>query len=112
MTRKEIEENYEVKDGIIQSPGKFEAELVYIPYFWDFYMNGWEDDRDYFDGVPFSGYVVTEEDRKEFPELVGIYGVILYESGQGFVNSQSFETKEKYEDYFVFADDVDEEEAV
>ena len=43
MTRQDIENAYEVRDGIICSPGKFEGEAVYAPYFWEAYLNGGED---------------------------------------------------------------------
>ena len=110
MTRKEIEEQYEItKDGFISTFGKFEMEPVYVPYFWDFYLNGFEDDTDSFNSISISGYVVTEKDREEFPELEGIYGVALYEDYQGAVDSESFETKEEYEDFFCFEE---EEEVV
>jgi len=106
MNRKEIEESYEVKDGIINSSGKFEMEPIYVLYFWDFYMNGFQDDEDSFDGVSYSGYVVTDEDRKQFLELKDIYGIILWESDQGFVHSRVFEKKEEYEDFFIFEEVV------
>lgn len=36
MTRKEIAETYKVDErGVIRSPGKFEGEPIYVPYFWD-----------------------------------------------------------------------------
>lgn len=37
-------EGYEVRDGIIVSPGKFEGERDYMPAAYDQYMNGFCDD--------------------------------------------------------------------
>jgi hypothetical protein len=82
MTRKEIEENYEVdKDGVIQSLGKFEAEMVYVPYYWEAYLNGMQD-RD--DGKVL-GFDVTAEDKEMFPELKGRRTVKLVQGDNGFV---------------------------
>src|SRR5215211_4995867 len=49
MTRLDIESEYDVENGQITSPGKFEGEPVYTPYFWESYLNGFFDDDD--DGV-------------------------------------------------------------
>ena len=76
LTRKKIEEMYEVDERreFIVSPGKFEGEPVFVPYFWDKMINGMQDDIIYED--PRYGYAtvsvfkVTDEDRKEFPELL------------------------------------------
>ena len=65
MTRQEILRNYAIKDGRIVSPGKFECERIYVPYFWDAYLNGMAD-RD--DGA-LLGFDITAEDRAEFPEI-------------------------------------------
>jgi len=36
MNREEINETYQIdKNGIIQGPGKFEGEMLYVPYFYD-----------------------------------------------------------------------------
>lgn len=35
MTRQEILDAYETDRGIIQSPGKFEGEPIYAPYFYE-----------------------------------------------------------------------------
>ena len=81
MTRKQIEAEYQVVDGVIRSPGKFENEQVYAPYFYDAYLDGGADEDDgenlYF--------TVTNEDIKEFPELNGCTQVILTVDSTGFV---------------------------
>jgi hypothetical protein len=84
MTRKEIEESYEVKDGRICSPGKFEGEVIYAPYFWAFGLEGWAD-RD--DGKVY-GFDIHPDDRAEFPEIPADRRTInLDEADQGFVHT-------------------------
>lgn len=81
MTRAEIEQQYKVVDGRIQSPGKFEGEPLYVPYFWDAYLDGWADEDD---GIAL-WFNVTLGDVEEFPELAGAERVGLYCSEDGFV---------------------------
>lgn len=66
MKRAEVLKQYAVSEGgRITSPGAFEGEMIYVPHFWDEFLQGWAD-RD--DGVVL-GFDITAEDRKEFPEL-------------------------------------------
>jgi hypothetical protein len=88
MTRAEIEAQYKVKDGVIISPGKFEGEPVYALYFYDLMMHGGADSDD--DGV--AKFNVTDEDRKEFPELADVKRVELQERMDGFVETVPIET--------------------
>ena len=86
MTRRDIESSYTVDaNGIIRSPGKFEGEPVYVPYFWDAYLEGFADEDD---GEVLT-FRVTAEDRAEFPELDGVTTVRLWETDQGFVYSET-----------------------
>ncbi len=82
MTRQELTNQYELDPhGIIASPGKFEGEPLYVPYYWQCYLDGMADSDDgkilYFD--------VTDDDRKEFSELAEVKTVELWESDNGFV---------------------------
>ena len=79
-TRKEIENTYTVKDGIIKSPGKFEGEPIYVPYFWQVYLDGFGEEMG--DYVLFD---VEPSDVVEFPELNGKSTIKLMENDQGFV---------------------------
>ena len=82
MTRTEILRQYDVDSaGVIRSPGKFEGEYLYAPYFWDLFLEGCTDEDDG-DVLRFN---VTEKDRMEFPELVAVQVVTLTECEQGFV---------------------------
>lgn len=89
MKRKEIEETYQIGDGgphsapVIRSPGKFEGEPIYVPYFWDEYLNGGADEEDE-DGVLI--FIVTEEDRDQFPELKTGDRIGLVQTSDGFIN--------------------------
>lgn len=81
MKRVDIETEYEVKDGLIHSPGQFELQPVYVPHFWDIYLNGGAD-RD--DGTTL-GFDVTTEDKADFPELAKRRTVKLRQTDQGFI---------------------------
>ena len=81
MNRKDIEANYRIEHGIIKTPGQFEGEMLYVPYFWDAYLNGMAD-RD--DGKTL-GFDLTKEDKDMFPELKGRRTIKLYQRTDGFV---------------------------
>lgn len=81
MTRSDILTHYKVEGGVIRSPGKFEGEPLYVPYFWDAFMNGMADS----DHQGILGFDVTEEDKKEFPELKRRRVVKLSEREDSFV---------------------------
>jgi len=116
MTREKILRDYKVDEhGVIRSPGKFEAEMLYAPYFYDIMMEG-GGEREYpcdeekceaygEDGCeadecphkPIDIFQVTEEDVAMFPELEGVREVHLEESDQGFVYVTTIEEiEEKY----------------
>lgn len=81
MTRKEIESQYQTRDGRIVSPGKFEGEAVYAPYFYDAMLNGGGTDME--DGI--LSFDIEASDVAEFPELADVSQVLLQEDDQGFV---------------------------
>jgi hypothetical protein len=71
MTRQEIEQAYTIdKRGTIVSPGKFEGEPIYAPYFFYGSLDGYSEEFYYGEGAS-SEYLieVTDEDRAMFPEL-------------------------------------------
>jgi hypothetical protein len=84
--------------GIIRTLGKFEGEPRYVPYYWDISMEQGQDDEVYFnENEPlYLFFVVTDEDKVKFPELADIYGICLYETEQGFVNSCIYGTSQDY----------------
>lgn len=81
-TRDELLEQYELNEaGLIRSPGKFEGEPIYVPYFWDKGLEGCAD----YDSGPVFGFEVDTSDLELFPELEGITVIALEESDSGFV---------------------------
>ena len=82
MNRNEILKTYAVTHhGVIKTPGKFEGEMVYVPFYWDIFLDGFVD-RD--DGKILS-FDVTKEDKIMFPELVKRKTVKLCQRDDGFV---------------------------
>jgi hypothetical protein len=67
--------------AIVSSPGKFEGEPAYVPYYWDVYLDGGAGR----DNVDLLGFDVTAEDKALFPELKHRLAVTLRETDQGFV---------------------------
>lgn len=72
---------YDLRDGVIRSPGKFEGERAYVPYFWSVYLDGGADD----DGCVVS-VLVEPEDRRLFPDLAPRRCVRLVETDRGRVS--------------------------
>ena len=66
MTREEILKKYSINEsGVITSPGKFEGEMLYMPHFWECYLNG--ESNTLQDGslsVP-----IEKKEKEMFPEL-------------------------------------------
>ena len=81
----------------VAGPGKFECEQIFSPYFYDILMNGCSNDEVYLDNL-FSGIHITKADLVIFPELSKTYGVICYESDQGFFYCVTYDTKQDYDD--------------
>lgn len=81
--------------SIIHEPGKFEGEHISVPHFWDVVMDGCTDDV-YIGETPYSFIVIDEDDRALFADLTE-YGLVLWESDNGFVNTKWFETKEEFD---------------
>lgn len=68
---------------MIQSPGKFEEEKLYVPYFWNRFL----DDKTV-PAVRTDGriqFTVTDTDRTQFPELKKRKAVTLVETDDGCV---------------------------
>jgi hypothetical protein len=83
MTRQETIDAYGEPSagGTIQRPGKFEGEMIYLPTFYDRYLEGFCDD----DGKIIT-VDITAADRIEFPELGESRRVVkFYQDDQGFV---------------------------
>jgi len=90
MNRTDVFSTYEVNPdtGVIQSPGKFENEMLYVPALWAHACEGGAD----FDENGVYGYVFNDSDHEEFPEIGTAFAIMLEESDTGFVNTREFET--------------------
>lgn len=74
--------NYQVKDGRITSPGKFEGCRAYVPEFW---FAGLEGLADTDDGQTFT-FKITKADREKYPGAFGRRRTVrLVEDSNGFV---------------------------
>lgn len=78
MNRQEILDRYKVNEhGIITSPGKFEGEMLYAPYYYDAMLNGWTD---------FDEWIEPDIAEYEmFPELNEVKRIRMSEDDSGFV---------------------------
>jgi hypothetical protein len=81
-TREEIESEYNVVDGIIRSPGKFEGEPVYIVDFWHALVDGCGEEMEDETGVV--SFELADEDYTKWPELDGYTHVRIREDSDGF----------------------------
>lgn len=85
-----IREEYDVRDGIIQNPGKFEYEPEWVPYYWELALNGdGEDVSEYSDegevaGCFASRFTVDYEESDAFGLECGAM-VEVSQDSQGFV---------------------------
>ena len=81
---------YDIKDGRIVSPGKFEGQPVYPPHFCELALDGCSDDDfyEYAEGPLMSVFVVTPEDVRRVPELSVGEMIELGEDDQGFVHTK------------------------
>lgn len=94
MKRQDVLSEFNVDShGLIRTLGKFQAEMLYVPHFWEALMDGCPDED--INGIAF--FLVTDEDRQEFPELHDVYAIALEESDQEFVYSNTFASSEEYE---------------
>ena len=83
MTRREIEDLYQIADGIIRSPGEFQGEARYMPHFWTRFMDGGADEDA--DDSSVVRCTVTFGEVMEFPELKLGQVVRFYEDEKGSI---------------------------
>jgi hypothetical protein len=83
MTRAEILAEYSITEqGVIETLGKFENEMLYVPHLWDAVLNGAEEETADDGAVRI---LIEPDDVAEFPELQGFVQAWLWESESGFV---------------------------
>ena len=83
MKRREIEDLFRIEAGIICSAGEFQGQALYIPHFWDRFMDGGADED--VDDSELVCCTVTLEDVIEFPELTVGQVVRFYEDDKGCI---------------------------
>lgn len=80
--REKILAEFSISNGRIKNPGKFEGEPIYVPYFWEQYLNGFWD----FENSKAVGFHLTKEEKNLFPEIPKRKQVIkIKQTDQGFV---------------------------
>ena len=86
------------KNNCVANFGKFEGEPAYVPFLWDYYMNGFEEKHLYCGTEYNSIYFVDNELRAKFPDFLDLddFAVVLWETEQGFVESECL-TKPQYD---------------
>jgi len=71
-------------DAAVKGPGKFEGEPGWALYFWEHYLDGFNNGDD----GTWLTFEVVDADRVIFPELKGILTVKLMESDDGFISTE------------------------
>ena len=92
ITKEEIIAQFDIKDGIIHNPGKFEGEPIHTVYYYELMMDG-EGEDIYDDGVAtedaepeYTQFVVDADESDMFGLRIGSE-VRLRVDSQGFVVS-------------------------
>ena len=81
MKRSEILAQYTVQNGIIKNPGQFDGEPIYLPHYWDIYLNGGADR----DNGQIIGFDISADDKLEFPELKNRRTIRMIQTESGFI---------------------------
>lgn len=99
ITREQIEKDYSVQDGVIKSPGKFEGEPVYVPFYYDWSLECGD-----------SVVMISEPDIIMFPELTGYTAIMIGESDNGFVGHKLLTQNDKADIVPLSMESIDEED--
>ena len=89
MTIKPRTADYENNGITITRPGKFQGEPLWVPYLW-----AQDADQDFYDGADtlYRAYKIATRDVLFYPDLRGVFAVVLTESDDGFVHAKTFAT--------------------
>lgn len=82
-SRAELEKDYKVVGGLIKSPGKFESECIFVPFYWKLALEGGADSDDGTDFI----FNIDASDVEMWPELQNAVRLRLWEDENGFVHS-------------------------
>lgn len=96
LDKEDLNERYRTENGIIRSPGKYEGEPLYVPYFWEKYvLNGFSSETLH-DGInTYDVIEISNEDKEKFD--IEYNYIVLYESNHGFVYHELFTEDELQE---------------
>lgn len=93
QTRKEIELDYDVRDGTIRSLGKFEGEPIFAPYFAELSGEGEMIGVDDEDNSEL--HMVDDDERETFPEIsADTVAIATCEDSQGFFYCRELNARE------------------
>ena len=87
-----------MSSNVIRDPGKFEGEPEYALVLYDLVMEGFSDETIFDeDETPIDVFFVDDDLRQKCPGIdKDTFAVILWESTQGFVNTEEL-SEEQYE---------------
>lgn len=85
LTRESIIKDYNVYNGAIQNPGKYEGEPIFAPYFFELAGEGCADEEFEHEGTSYWVFFPSQDDFTEFPELDNAEVIVQSESDDGFV---------------------------
>lgn len=95
MTKHDVLTEYSIRDGKIVSPGKFQGEAIYAPYFSEFASEGEElSVMEEGEGSYVSLITISEDDKQNFSELAEALYVVFEEDSQGFVSCTLLDSEE------------------
>lgn len=88
-------DDYTVRGGVITSPGKFEGEPLYVPYYYGIGLEGFADESGTLkDGTAWDAFYISEDEEKACAQFFDgnttreYDTVILYYSDSGSVSAQ------------------------
>ena len=83
----EENQEYEIKDGVIVSPGKFEGEPAWILTLWDMVMGGMADESVHDGTTAYDAFRLDEKTAEltGYPARQDAY-VVLWSDSQGFIS--------------------------
>ena len=95
MTRNEIEAEYKVNEaGVITDLGKFQGEPLYAVYLWEAVLDSSSDFSVEDGDTTLDIFEIKSEDIAEWPELIGVVGVAIWEDENGFVHTKELSALE------------------
>ena len=75
------------KYGLIIDRGKFERECQFSPYFYFLSLEGMQDNIVWLDGDRYDVFNVSDDEKREFPDLIDVSIIAQYETNSGFIQT-------------------------